>query len=301
MRIAAMDLGTNTFRILISEYTGDKLKNIYRETNITRLGEGLNKDYLINDSAVNRSTEILKKYKSISEQYGVSKVVATGTSAFRNALNSDKIVSYFREEAGIDIEVITGEKEAALTVKGVLECMNQKLDSFYHMDIGGGSTEISLIVNGKIEFSVSIELGVVSLAEDSDLNTTDIKLISDKVSNVISSSLKHSKNQNTRLPLVATSGTPIVVACILISLKEFNASRVNGMRVDLEQIEEIKKTLIKDNDSNELMKYGDILKGREDLIVPGTIILSETMKILRNDCMIISESGLLEGLSYQYI
>ena len=105
-------------------------------------------------------------------------------------------------------------------------------------------------------------------------------------------------NSKRKLPLVATSGTPIVVACILNSINQFDASKVNNMKISFEDVLKVKNMLIKDCDNNDLEKYGDILRGREDLIVPGTVILSETMKYLGNDCMIISESGLLEGLSF---
>ena len=298
MKIAAMDLGTNTFRLLISENTGGELREIYRETNITRLGEGLNQDKIISDVAVKRSLEILKKYKLVSEQHGVNKVLAAGTSAFRNALNRDKVVTYFREQTGIDIDVITGDKEAALTVKGILKCMDFDPGLCYHLDIGGGSTEISLINGDEVQYSRSMELGVVSLAEENVINSRTIDNITRNVEKIIKDSLSLDITSNRNLPLMATSGTPIVVACILNSIKEFDASRVDNTKIGLDQVEKIKNQLIKDYNYNELNKYGDLLRGREDLIVPGMIILSETMKYLGNDCMIISESGLLEGLSF---
>ncbi len=298
MKIAAMDLGTNTFRLLITENTGGKLREIYRETNITRLGEGLNQEKIISDVAVKRSLEILKKYKSVSKQHGVNRVLAAGTSAFRNALNREKVVKYFREQTGIDIDVITGDKEAALTVKGILKCMNIEPGHCYHLDIGGGSTEISLINGDELQYSRSMELGVVSLAEENVINRSTIDDITRRVGEIIKDSLSLDIKNNRNLPLLATSGTPIVVACILNSINEFDSSRVNNIKIGLEQVERIKNQLIRDYNCNELNKYGDLLRGREDLIVPGTIILSETMKYLGNDCMIISKSGLLEGLSF---
>jgi exopolyphosphatase/guanosine-5'-triphosphate,3'-diphosphate pyrophosphatase len=298
MKIAAMDLGTNTFRLLISENTGGKLNKIYRETNITRLGEQLKQNNVINDTAIGRSVKILKKYKLLSEHYGVNKVLAAGTSAFRTASNCDSLISFLKDETGINIKIITGKEEAELTVKGVLGSMNSSLERFYHLDIGGGSTEVSLIDSGEIENSCSMELGVVSLAEELERYSNNLDEVNEKVRRILIENLSMEIEKNTNLPLVATSGTPIVVACILNSVKKFDASRVNKMKIRVDEIEKIKNRLIKDFNSDKLNKYGEILKGREDLIIPGTIILSETMKYLTNDCMIISESGLLEGLSY---
>jgi len=298
MRIAAMDLGTNTFRILIGEYENGNFEKIYRETNITRLGEGLLQSDLINEKAISRSVSTLKKYRLITEKYNVNKIIAAGTSAFRNALNAETLIKYFRDETGIDIDIISGMKEAELTVKGVLNSLKMSLNQFFHLDIGGGSTEISYINNGKIEISNSFELGVVSLAESTHLNNDNFLEMTGYIRSILFDNININIESYKNLPLVATSGTPIVIACVLSSLKQFDPSGVNEMKISLKEVDKIKAMFIKDHNSNELEKYGTLLNGREDLIVPGTLILSETMKFLKNDCMIISESGLLEGLSY---
>jgi exopolyphosphatase/guanosine-5'-triphosphate,3'-diphosphate pyrophosphatase len=298
MRIAALDLGTNTFRILIGELENGQLKKIYRETNITRLGEGLVKNSLIGDNAIKRSVTILQKYKMLTEEHGVNKVIAAGTSAFRNAVNGKEVVSYIHEEAGINIDILSGEREAELTVKGVLKSLDPSVNRFYHLDIGGGSTEISFINNREIIYSKSIELGVVSFAEDILFKDDSLNKISEKVSEVLKNNINYDKKSYENLPVVATSGTPIVIACILSSIKEFNPSKVSNMKISISDIEMIKEKLIRYSNNSQLNTFGDLLKGREDLIVPGTLILLQTMKFLKNDCMIISDSGLLEGLSY---
>lgn len=296
MKIAAMDLGTNTFRLLISENNSGNLIKLYRETNITRLGEYVSENRIINQNAITRSLEILRKYKTLSDEYSVKRVVAAGTSAFRNASNKESLVSLLKKETGIEIMVISGQEEAELTVRGVLQTLDSCPEHFYHMDIGGGSTEISLIVQGNIEYSVSFDLGVVSMAEQFKEGFINIDEAGKNVARIIKENLDQ-YHITANLPLIATSGTPIVIACILNSVTQFDSSRVNGMKISFTDVKEIKQKLIKDSNYGNLNKYGDILKGREDLIVPGSIILTETMKYLGNDSMIISESGLLEGLS----
>ena len=297
MKIAAMDLGTNTFRILIGEYDDGNLDKIYRETNITRLGEGLLHSDVINEKAISRSVSTLKKYMDIADKYNVNKVVAAGTSAFRNALNAEFLVEYFHTETGVEIDIISGKKEAELTVKGVLHSLKNTLNNFYHLDIGGGSTEISYINNSKIENSKSLDLGVVTLAENNNLSDGKYLNMIEHIKDTISEDINLNE-ESRNIPLIATSGTPIVVACILNSIKTYDPSMVHEMKISLNEIEIIMGRLIKDSKTNKLDKYGPLLHGREDLIVPGVLILSETMKFLKNDCMIISESGLLEGLSY---
>ena len=300
MKIAAMDLGTNTFRLLISDNKGGKLNKLYRETNITRLGDRVKESSVINEDAIKRSVEILKKYKSLSDSYSVNRIIAAGTSAFRSASNSDSIVTLLKDQTGVEVTVISGEVEAELTVKGVLGSLDSDPGKFYHLDIGGGSTEISLINNGKIVHSCSLELGVVSLAEMLVRNDINIEALKGYVYEIIEKNIKN-VDIITKLPLVATSGTPIVVACILNSIRKFDSSTVNGMKLGIKEIEKVKNQLIKDSNINNLSKYGDILKGREDLIIPGTLILTQTMQYLSNDSMIISESGLLEGLSIEAV
>ncbi len=296
MRIAAMDLGTNTFRLLIGEFKNKKLQKIYKETNITRLGQGMHENNLICEDAIKRSASILKKYKMLTDKYNVNRIFAVGTSAFRNAINSETLINYLSSETGINIDIISGDKEAELTVNGVIKSMDHPINSFYHIDIGGGSTEVSFVMDGMIKFSKSMELGVVSLSE----NKQDISEMEENIKTVLFENINLDINSNQKLPLVATSGTPIVIACILSSLKEFNPAMVNEMKISIDEVNKIKEKLIKDCNSNKLEKYGTLLKGREDLIVPGSFILSETMNYLKNDCMIICEGGLLEGLSYQY-
>ena len=298
MRIAAMDLGTNTFRILISEYDDGNLEKIYRETNITRLGEGLLHSDIINEKAISRSVSTLKKYMYIADKYNVNKIVAAGTSAFRNALNAESLVEYFRTETGVEIDIISGKKEAELTIKGVLHSLKNTMTQFYHLDIGGGSTEISYINNGKIEDSRSIDLGVVTLAENNVLNDGKYLNMIEHIKDTISENINIFEESKKNISLVATSGTPIVVACILSSINNYEPSKVHEMKISLNEIDKIIGILIKDSKTNKLDKYGNLLHGREDLIVPGVLILSETMKFLQNDCMIISANGLLEGLSY---
>ena len=299
MRIATLDLGTNTFRLLITENQDGNVKRIYRETNITRLGEGLVNSGRIKEEAIGRSLSILSKYKNIMDSYGVQKILAAGTSAFRNADNGSEFVSKIHDETGIEVMILSGNAEAEITVKGVMESIDSSVKRFYHLDIGGGSTEISLIKNGRIEFSKSIDMGVVLFAEEISAQNNRRNDLSEIVGELLVKNIgPEIKDENKNIPLVATSGTPIVIACIIEGMKEFEPSAVNNKRVELNQIEEIKEKLIKFSNCNKLEKFGNVLKGREDLIVPGALILFKTMKFLENDCMIISDSGLLDGLLY---
>lgn len=299
MKIATLDLGTNTFRLLISENLEGKFKRIYRETDITRLGEGVINTGRIKDEAIKRSISILSKYKTVIDEYGVKKIFAAGTSALRNAENGREVISRIYNETGIEVRILSGDDEAEITLKGVIETLDNSINSFYHLDIGGGSTEISLIREAKIIFSRSIDIGVVSLAEDVSVEENSATSITIKIdellANVISNSIR---KDNRKLPIIATSPTPIVIACILEGMKKFVPSVVNSKKVKLKEIEEIVRLLIKHCNSNELDVFGEVLTGREDLIVPGGLILFRIMKFLENDCMIISDSGLIEGLLY---
>lgn len=165
--LASLDIGTNTFRLLIAEVTdSDTLLPIVTKRVITRLGEGLCENGTIQPHAMERGVEVVEYFSQIINQHKVEKVFAVSTSVARKAKNGDKFIAQVYERTGIAIKILTGFEEALLTLKGVFSVVDDITQKSLLFDIGGGSTEFILTENNFPVKIVSISLGVVYLAEN---------------------------------------------------------------------------------------------------------------------------------------
>jgi len=164
MRTAVIDLGTNTFNLLIADINGANVEFVYKAKMPSKLGEdGINKSVLHED-ACSRGVRILKEYKNIIEKHGVEQVHAIATSAVRSAKNKDEFIKNIAEKTGIQVEVISGQQEAELIYKGVNRTLKDE-NLYLILDIGGGSTEFILIENNQIKTLRSFPLGMARLID----------------------------------------------------------------------------------------------------------------------------------------
>ncbi len=306
MRIASIDIGTNTFRILVSEIKGTELKKIYIDRVVTRLGGGFNKtERLISDEAIDRALMTLRGYAEILEKYSVERVRAVATSVVRESINGNEFIKRVESESGIVIELISGEKEAELTVKGVLKSVSPTSNTNVVFDIGGGSTEYSYVDQGVIRAVSSTSLGVVHLAENflkNDIpSELDIRAISQVVDSVLSQDLHWmSRLSREQLSLIGTAGTPTTLAAVVLGLNEYDPNIVNGFVLKRDTVLKIFQDIIKIPREKRLLISG-IEKGREDVIIPGCVILLKTMEKFSKDKILVSDGGLLEGVTYSLV
>ncbi len=306
MRIASIDIGTNTLRILVAELKGNELKKIYIDRVITRLGSSFSRiEKLISAEAVKRALAVLHGFAKILKLYEVEKVRAVATSVVRESLNGYEFIGRVRKEAGIEIELISGKEEAELTVKGVLKSVSPPSRSSVIFDVGGGSTEYAYVEDGVILDFASTSLGVVHLAEKflkRDMpSELDIRAISEDIENVLSYEISlMSEFTADHLSLIGTAGTPTTLAAIELGLNEYDPNVVNGFVLKRDVVLRIFQTLIEIPKEKRLEVKG-IEKGREDIIIPGTLILLKTMERFSKDEILVSDGGLLEGVAYSLI
>lgn len=164
-RVAIIDLGTNTFHLLIAEEKESDFSFIYRERLAVRIGQhGINKG-IIQPDAIERAVRALSSFKTTIDQFDVLKVFAFGTSALRNASNAADIVKTFKEKAGIDVTIISGEREAELIFMGVASAIKLGKENSLVMDIGGGSVEFIIGNEEQIHWKRSFEIGAQRLLE----------------------------------------------------------------------------------------------------------------------------------------
>lgn len=323
--LAAIDIGTNTFRLLIAEVQPEahrnnyKIKEIYSERTVTRLGEGISESGLIRKEAINRSIKTLKKFNKIISTYHVYKTSAIATSALRDAKNKKEFLKKVKDTTGIDIEIISGEEEARKTSLGMLIDLTQPKTALM-VDIGGGSTELIFIRQRKPVLVHSLNLGVVYLAEkymkhDPPLKEDLIKMdryISKEIKSIVKPYLKlktHPEQVGTKLPglapnrrgragktvFIGTAGTVTTLSAIAQHLTKFEHSKVHNTKITIEKIRSI-FSHISTITAKERMKYHPFDPTRLDIIVPGTLILLKLMETFRFKEVIVSNYGLREGI-----
>lgn len=307
MRTASIDIGTNTIRLLICESNkSNSLNKLYANRVITRLGESFSENTRqINPIATNRSISALRNFYNTIKEYDIEKVRAVATSVVRESTNGQEFVNEVAEKAGIEVEVISGEEEARLTVLGVLNSITTKPDNCVIFDIGGGSTEYVHIFKSEIVNLKSMNLGVVHLTEEYLRNEIESE---DEISNLSSFVRQNLKNQlkdfktkgNKELSLIGTAGTPTTLAAIELGLKEYKPNLVNNFilskQMALSRIQELIKIPKK-----ERAKVVGLEKGREDILIAGAIILIETLDKFSCNELIVSDGGVLEGIAYSQI
>lgn len=241
--LAAIDLGTNSCRLYITDKNGDKL---YREGQNIMLGEEMSKNMCFTSVAMERGLHCLAMYRELMNNYQVKHYRAVATASCRMAKNSTEFLTLAQEMCDIDLEVISPQEEAFLTLKGA--CLNADPHKKYILvyDLGGGSTEITLATNGQqpqIIYTLSIPLGARNSAEIFDLSEYDKQRADDLRNKIKQYTQKFIKESNfmSYLPdcsCLATSGTPLRLAAMILQNRTYDREQVDGVTLDVKRIDE---------------------------------------------------------------
>lgn len=295
-RCAAIDLGTNTARLLIADCAAGRLATVRVEREIVRLGGGFTDDYGITDSARQRALDCLKRFAGIMREYDVRHIRAAATSAVRDAVNGRLFVEEVLKETGISLEVIDGEQEGRLTLAGVVSGLDTAHESMAVIDVGGGSTEYTIYEDKKIAYVNSLPLGVVRLTEGfctpEAMSRRIITLLAELQSQIASAKI-HIKPDSV---MIATAGTATTLAAIKMEMTDYDYRKVNNLLVSRGEIAEIYERLLPLSAEERLLVPG-LEAGREDLIIAGILIILHSMDVFGFTCMKVSDFGLLEGLA----
>lgn len=303
MNIASIDIGSNTVLLLIAEInpSSPEIKTILNKYEAPRLGRGLKKDGNISDDSIKKLLDVLSSYKKIIDEYNCETVLCTATNAMRVAKNSEKIKKQVKSDFEIDIEIITGEREAELSFLGAsssLPGVKRKIV----VDIGGGSTEIIFGENEEIIFKKSYPVGAVNTTEafihQQPPNENEIKELEISVQNTFAELKEILPNG---MPLIAVAGTPTSLSAINLKLTEYVEDKVEGSRLSLEDIDNLISEFSSLTPEEILNKYYKIIKGREDVILAGTIILKTVCELSGNREITVSGRGIRYGLIVDYL
>ena len=301
---AAIDIGTNTFRLLIAEIhynpanKGYSLKEIYSERIITRLGEGITASGRISDVSMQKGLNALETFSRIISENNVTKSSAIATSALREAQNSKDFIGKAKR-TGIDIRTISGKEEARLTASGMMLDMEVP-DEAIMIDIGGGSTELIYSRNGVPVHLQSLDMGVVYLAAKYMNNDPPLaKMIHEmekEIADVIfSDTASFDQMHDNRACLIGTAGTITTLAAVSLKLASFEHNKIHRARISAETVRDIFPR-IAFMSSAERSQYIPFEPERLDIIVPGTLILLKLMERFQSDEIIVSNYGLREGI-----
>jgi exopolyphosphatase / guanosine-5'-triphosphate,3'-diphosphate pyrophosphatase len=292
--VAAIDLGTNTARLLIATLT--PYRQILLKRTITRLGGGFSRESGLSPEAMQRTREALADFARELARHRVTRLRAVATSAVRDAVNGAEFCAQIAQQTGITLEVIDGHEEALLTLAGVASVIEGPQRDLAVFDIGGGSTEYTLAQRDTALFSRSLPLGVVRLTEGKH----DVAAMRDKVCRELY--LLRDQLAGEGLlerfcagALIGTAGTATSLAAMQLQLADYDYRRVNNFVLQQAEIEDIFQRMLPLTPAQRLQLTG-LEPGREDLIIAGTIIALETMRIFGFCELKVSDSGLLEGL-----
>ena len=292
--VAAIDLGTNTARLLIAARS--PYRQLLLDRTITRLGGGFTRESGLSEEAQQRSLAALREFARQIEVHRASRVRAVATSAVRDAPNGPAFCERVEAETGIVLEVIDGAEEAALTLAGVAAILDDASGELAVFDVGGGSTEYTLAVDARPLFSRSLPIGVVRLTE----GKVEVHAMEDKIRRelaILKSDLESEgmSERFGRATLVGTAGTATTLAAIHLGMTEYDYRRVNNHTMPFSEVERIFEQL-KPMAPKERLQVPGLEPGREDLIIAGALVVLTTMRVFGFDTFKVSDSGLLEGL-----
>lgn len=298
-RLAGIDIGTLTCRLLIADVspTGP-VKERCAERRILRLGEGVDQTKRLKREAMDRVLKCLREWRRVIDGYFVQQWTAVATSAVRDAENRQEFVERVKTEAGLDIEILTGEEEARRTMLGIRSGLPAGMTDVLALDIGGGSTEFILAVQGQRPDVRSINLGVVRLTERLLLHDPPTReeiaqarvWIRSETTKVL-----RAIPPRTGLTFVGTAGTITSLAAMAQRLPAYEPARIHNYRLALETITGLEDQLLSQSKAARVGMPG-LEKNREDVIAAGAIILRTVMDTLGEQECLVSDLGLREGV-----
>lgn len=294
--IAAIDLGTNTARLLIAEpLVGGGFRQLLLERRIVRLGGGFSKSEGLASDAIGRGLDCLHRFAELIRLNGVATVRGVATSAVRDAVNGQEFLRSVKSETGLTLRIIDGDLEGRLSLTGMLAGLDYKPEQIMLFDVGGGSTEYTVTDGASPLFISSLPLGVVRLTEIE----SDVAAMTDKIDHELEALQKQLADRQLSLAadalLVGTAGTATTLAAISLGMTEYDYRKVNNHTLTKQEIKRISDLLLPMSPEERLQTPG-LEKGREDLIIAGALITLQTMERFGFASMKVSDYGLLEGL-----
>jgi exopolyphosphatase/guanosine-5'-triphosphate,3'-diphosphate pyrophosphatase len=300
MRLATIDLGSNTVRLLVADADGPgRWTAVDEHQQVTRLGAGLRDTGYLGEGPMARAAAVVTDYVARARGLGAGGIRIVATSAVREAANGAAFAARLQALTGAPVEIVSGEDEARLTVLGIHHGLGWVPGLMLAFDIGGGSTEYIVARDGAVTASVSLRLGVVPLAERypfPDLVPRPAyRALADEVGAQLDRDWPAAIRDARPDVLIGTAGTVTTLAALDLGLARYDAARVQGHRLRRADVEALRDHL----GALTVAQRGTLPclePGRADLIIPGIAIVLETMHRCGAADLLVSDWGLREGM-----
>ena len=292
IRVAAVDLGTNSTRLLVADIEGDRLDEVVRELRITRLGEGVDERRRLLPVPIARVRNCLAEYRRQLEEHGATRTLAIATSAVRDAENGEAFLGEIEWSYGFTTRLLEGSEEAAMMYRGVA-AGRPPIDSTLIVDIGGGSTELVLGANGGPAASSSLDVGCVRVTERFLASDPPARVELDAAAAHVRSLLPDFESRHA----IGVAGTVMTLATLDLGLAEYDPEKTHGHRIALASVERELGRLAAMSLA-ERLEVREIEPGRAPVIVAGLVVLREIMDAYGFDEIEVSERDILHGAAY---
>ncbi len=299
MRVAAVDCGTNSVRLLVADVQGRTKVDVHREMRVVRLGQGVDATGRLAPEALERTRVALADYSATARDLGVTATRMVATSATRDAANRADFVAMVQTVLGVEPEVVSGTEEAALSFDGATRALDPADGPFLVMDIGGGSTEVVLGTTS-VQASRSVDVGCVRLTErhlrsdpptagEIAAATADVEVAMARVREVV-------PVERART-VVGLAGSVTTVAAVALGLPAYDADRLHLVRVPAADVAQVTARLLAMTRA-ERAALPVMHPGRVDVIGAGALVLDVLLGRLGAAEVLVSEADILDGIAW---
>jgi exopolyphosphatase/guanosine-5'-triphosphate,3'-diphosphate pyrophosphatase len=300
VRLAAIDLGSNTVRLLVADVDSEGgLRPVHGEQVVVRLGEGLAQHGVLAPAAMERALAAVREYATRARALGARRVLAVATAAVREADNRDEFVGRLAGVPGLEVRVVSGDEEARLTLLGVASGVAPAAGSYCVLDIGGGSTELIVASGTRYVSAVSLRLGVVPLVERflhaDPVDWAEYSACVAHVEACLAAAAWPEIRPLGPRALVGTAGTITTLAALDLGLAAYDPARVQGHRLTVTAVRALRERLGALHVA-ERARLPCLEPGRADLIIPGIAVVLGVLEGLGLAELIVSDAGLREGI-----
>ncbi|USX49356.1 Ppx/GppA phosphatase family protein [Lentzea sp. HUAS12] len=311
-RVAAIDCGTNSIRLLVADVTRREdgtawLRDVHREMKIVRLGQGVDATGRLHPDAIERTRQALLDYARTMQRKGVESARMVATSATRDASNRDEFFGMTEQILGAPAEVITGDEEARLSYLGAVADLDPEEGPFLVTDLGGGSTEFVLGTGSEVEAARSMDIGCVRLTErflHSDPPKKDeIEKAEAFARAAITQAFEVVPVEKTKT-WIGVAGTVTTLSALVQGLEVYNSDDIHLSRITLDNVREITDRILSMT-HDERASLGPMHPGRVDVICGGAVVLRAIADELENragiSTLVCSEHDILDGIAFSLV
>lgn len=300
--IAALDLGSNSFHILIAKVKDDKINFVFREKQLMRVSGGDDQhNFTISPNKISEATELIKYYKSVAEKYS-AEIFAVATSAIREASNNDEFIKEVLNQTGINIRIVSGDEEAEIALLSLQYSIKQLPSRYLLFDLGGGSTEFIFVENSKIVKKFSLPIGAVRF-------TSKFSSKHDGCIDSVEDLTKLTKNEIAEVKEFASyfhfekcygmGGTVSAISMMIeksVFKRDVKYEQLRNYAFSINELEKVISVVANATSIKEKKKIAGLEETRADIITAGLLIVKTFIEELSIDAITFAWTGLREGI-----